>query len=90
MARKAPAFTMTKPLTRVFKNADGTQFDFPTNTVTVTASETQNLRGRQRILISWSGAQPSGGRASNPYGENGLQQEYPVVILQCRGTSARP
>ena len=88
MARKAPAFTMTKPLTRVFKNADDTQFDFATNTVTVTASETQNLRGRQRILISWSGAQPSGGRASNPYGENGLQQEYPVVILQCRGTGA--
>ena len=45
-----------------------------------------NLRGRQRILISWKGAQPSGGRASNPYGENGLNQEYPVVIMQCRGT----
>ena len=85
MARKAPAYTATKPLTRTFKNADGTQYDFPTNTVTVTASETRNLRGRQRILISWKGAQPSGGRASNPYGENGLQQEYPVVILQCRG-----
>ena len=27
----------------------------------------------------------SGGRASNPYGENGLNQEYPVVIMQCRG-----
>ncbi len=53
--------------------------------MTVSASQTRNLRGRQRILISWKGAQPSGGRASNPYGENGLQQEYPVVILQCRG-----
>ena len=75
----------TKPLTRVFENADGTTYEFPTNTVTVNASETKNLRGRQRITISWTGAQPSGGRASNPYGENGLQQEYPVVILQCRG-----
>ena len=53
--------------------------------MTVNASETENLRGRQRITISWTGAQPSGGRASNPYGEKGLQQEYPVVILQCRG-----
>ena len=88
LARKAPAFTATKPLTRSFDNGDGTTYDFPTNTVTVTASETKNLRGRQRILISWKGAQPSGGRASNPYGENGLQQEYPVVILQCRGVGA--
>lgn len=80
------AFTETKTLTRVFTNADGSTYSFPSHTVTVTADETQNLRGRQRILISWKGAQPSGGRASNPYGENGLQQEYPVVIMQCRGT----
>jgi hypothetical protein len=83
--RAASSYTATKPLTRVFENADGTTYEFPTNTVTVNASETENLRGRQRITISWSGAQPSGGRASNPYGENGLQQEYPVVVLQCRG-----
>ena len=81
-----PAYRETRTLTRVFTNADGTTYSFPSHQVTVTADETTNLRGRQRILISWSGAQPSGGRASNPYGENGLQQEYPVVILQCRGT----
>ncbi|MBJ7357410.1 hypothetical protein [Nocardioides sp.] len=83
--RASSSFTATKALTRVFENADGTTYEFPTNTVTVSASETENLRGRQRITISWTGAQPSGGRASNPYGEKGLQQEYPVVILQCRG-----
>jgi hypothetical protein len=80
------SYRETKTLTRVFTNADGTTYTFPSHEVTVTADETTNLRGRQRILISWSGAQPSGGRASNPYGENGLQQEYPVVIMQCRGT----
>ena len=79
------AFSLTKTLTRSFVNDDGTTYEFPTNTVTVNASQTKDLRGRQRILISWTGAQPSGGRASNPYGENGLQQEYPVVIMQCRG-----
>ena len=83
--RKTSSFTATKALTRVFENADGTRYEFPPNTVTVNASETENLRGRQRITISWTGAQPSGGRASNPYGEKGLQQEYPVVIMQCRG-----
>jgi hypothetical protein len=82
----APAYSQTKELTRQFVEDDGTTYSFPTNTVTVDASQTKDLRGRQRILISWSGAQPSAGRASNPYGENGLQQEYPVVILQCRGT----
>ncbi|GCD91354.1 hypothetical protein [Nocardioides sp. LS1] len=80
------SFTATKTLTRVFTNADGSTYEFPSHTVTVNANHTKDLRGRQRILISWKGAQPSGGRASNPYGENGLLQEYPVVILQCRGT----
>ncbi|GAA4117800.1 hypothetical protein GCM10022215_18810 [Nocardioides fonticola] len=81
-----PAFSETKTLTRQFVNADGSTYSFPSNKVTVTADQTENLRGRQRILISWSGAHPSAGRAVNPYGENGLNQEYPVVILQCRGT----
>ncbi|MCW2764313.1 MAG: hypothetical protein JWO11_272 [Nocardioides sp.] len=85
--RKVPgAYRETKALTRVFTNADGTTYSFPSHQVTVTADQTKNLRGRQRILINWTGAQPSGGRASNPYGENGLLQEYPVVIMQCRGT----
>ncbi|WP_435741925.1 hypothetical protein [Nocardioides sp. SYSU DS0663] len=83
-ARK-DGYRATKSLTRVLTNADGSTFAFPTYDVTVTADKTRNLRGRQRIRISWRGAQPSGGRASNPYGENGLSQEYPVVILQCRG-----
>lgn len=53
--------------------------------MTVQADRTTDLRGRERVHISWSGARPSAGRASNPYGEKGLQQEYPVVIMQCRG-----
>ncbi|MBB6627063.1 hypothetical protein H5V45_06980 [Nocardioides sp. KIGAM211] len=79
-------YRATKTLTRVLTNADGSTYSFPSHQVTVTADQTQNLRGRQRIQVSWTGAQPSAGRASNPYGENGLLQEYPVVILQCRGT----
>lgn len=84
-AKAEPAYQETRTLTRVFTNADGTTYSFPGNKVTVRADQTRNLRGRQRIRIAWTGAQPSGGRASNPYGENGLQQEYPVVIMQCRG-----
>ncbi len=85
-ARKAKdGWSETKTITRTFVQPDGSTYSFPSHKVTVTADETENLRGRQRILIRWKGAQPSGGRASNPYGENGLQQEYPVVIMQCRG-----
>lgn len=81
----ASGYTATKTLARVFRNADGSTVEFPPNTVTVNVDQTRNLRGRQRVDVSWSGAQPSGGRAANPYGEKGLQQEYPVVVMQCRG-----
>jgi hypothetical protein len=87
-AAAKPAFTQTKQLERVFVNAAGEREVQIQNNVTVTADQTRNLRGRQRINISWSGAQPSGGRANNPYGENGMNQEYPVVILQCRGVDS--
>lgn len=80
------AWSRTKTLTRTFVQEDGSTYSFPSYDVTVRADHTRNLRGRQRILISWSGAQPSGGRAANPYGENGLAQEYPVVVMQCRGS----
>lgn len=84
-AADKPAFTQTKTLERVFVDAEGTATTQTSATVTVTADQTRNLRGRQRISIAWSGAQPSGGRSSNPYGENALNQEYPVVVMQCRG-----
>lgn len=84
-SRAKPAFSETRTIQRTFVNADGTTYSFPARTMTVTADQTSDLRGRQRILIQWSGAQPSGGRGVNPFGENGLNQEYPVVVLQCRG-----
>lgn len=84
--QRRDGYSETKKLTRTFVQADGSTYSFPSYKVTVTADQTTDLRGRQRIEIRWKGAQPSAGRASNPYGENGLNQEYPVVILQCRGT----
>lgn len=83
---QSSAWSRTKTLTREFGNADGTVTAVRSNKVTVKVSATQNLRGRQRVTVSWSGAQPSAGRAANPFGENGLAQEYPVVVMQCRGT----
>ena len=79
-----PAYSQTKTLTRSFM-VEGQQVVIDERYVTVTASRTTELRGRERIDITWSGAHPTGGRASDPFGERGLLQEYPVVILQCRG-----
>ena len=79
------SWTGTKTLTRTFVNADGSTSSLPSHRVTVHVDRTQNLRSRERVRVSWSGAQPSAARASNPYGENGLLQEYPVVVMECRG-----
>lgn len=76
---------LTKTLTREFVD-DGQTRPVDERRVTVKVDSTQNLQGRERVQVSWSGAHPSGGRASNPFGEAGLNQEYPVVIMQCRGT----
>ncbi|WP_426245797.1 hypothetical protein [Nocardioides sp. LHG3406-4] len=79
-----PAYSQTKHLTRTFLTS-GEELVVDERDVTVSADRTTDLRGRERINISWTGAHPTGGRAASPYGEQGLLQEYPVVILQCRG-----
>ena len=77
-------FSQTKTLERDFVDSGVTRA-IDSRTVTVKVDTTTELQGRERIKVSWSGAHPSGGRASNPFGEAGLAQEYPVVIMQCRG-----
>lgn len=81
----AGAFSVTKTVTRDNVDSQGNVTNVDTREVTVKADHTKDLQGRERLKISWSGAHPSGGRASNPFGENGLAQEYPVVVMQCRG-----
>ncbi|WP_421742197.1 hypothetical protein [Cellulomonas sp.] len=59
--------------------------------VTVTVDQTDGLQGMQGVRVSWSGARPT----ANVYGSISSQlafnyQEYPVVILQCRGTDPTP
>jgi hypothetical protein len=86
LARTAPAYKDTKTLTRTMRDPVEGDVEAEPNTMTVTVSDTKNLRGRQRVEVSWEGAPPSGGRSTNPFGDRGMSQEYPVVIMQCRGT----
>ena len=67
-----PATSSTEPVTS-------------SNTVNVKVDRHTNLQSRERLTVSWSGAHPTGGRAGNPYGEKGIDQEYPVAIFECRG-----
>lgn len=86
------AWSATKTVQRTVVDADGTSTSYPFADpfkINVSADHTRNLRGRERVRISWTGAQPSGARSGDPYGAGGLLQEYPVVVLQCRGTGAK-
>lgn len=85
VAADPPAFSQTRTLTREHLEPDGSTTQVDTRTVTVQVDRTTNLQGRERIAVSWSGARPTAGRSADPYGVNGIYQEYPVVILQCRG-----
>lgn len=75
------AFSATETVTRAV-NGNITKRD-----VTVNVDHTLNLRGRERVKVTWSGAVGTSAQATNPYGATGLAQEHPMVILQCRGTA---
>ncbi|WP_448062563.1 hypothetical protein [Cellulomonas hominis] len=89
-----PDFTATRTLSREHVDGNGNVIDKDGNPasagtdyrVTVSADKTSQLRGRQTVRVSWSGARPTGGRVGDVHSSTAFaQQEYPVVILQCRG-----
>lgn len=87
-AESEGAFSATREISRSHTSVLGAEEVVHQSSFTVTADRTTELRGRERVHLTWSGARPSAGRASDPYGERGLTQEYPVVILQCRGVDS--
>jgi hypothetical protein len=80
-AAGSDAFSTTKTVTRTVDGKTVSQ------DVTVRVDHTLNLRGRERLQVSWSGATGTSAQATNPYGATGLTQEHPMVIMQCRGTA---
>lgn len=59
-----------------------------TRTVTVGLSQTTALRDRQQVAVSWTGAHPTGGLVADVNSAAAASQEYPVVLLECRGVSS--
>ncbi len=84
----AAGFRKTETISRTTLNADGTSTVLDTRTVSVSVAQTSDLRGRQQIDVSWSGAHPTGGLVSDPNSTEASRQEYPMVILECRGIDA--
>jgi hypothetical protein len=56
--------------------------------ISMTVSNTTNLRGRQEISVSWSGAHPTGGLVADQNSIDAQQEEYPFVLLECRGVDS--
>lgn len=87
-----PEFKATKTMTRAHLAADGTSTVADTRTVTATVSQVSGLRNNQQIRVAWTGAHPTLATSSNPNSVQAPLQEYPVVVMQCRGvdTETRP
>ncbi|MGO8876050.1 MAG: hypothetical protein ACLQNG_09850 [Acidimicrobiales bacterium] len=81
---KLGAFSKSETITRAFL-VNGTEHVVDRRTVTLRVSETTNLRGRQEIVVSWSGAHPTGGIVADQSSIEAQQEEYPFVLLECRG-----
>ncbi|MEV4517402.1 hypothetical protein AB0K00_51665 [Dactylosporangium sp. NPDC049525] len=80
-----PEFTGSKTMVREHIEADGTKTTGDPLTVTASVSQVTNLRNRQQIKVSWTGAHPTLATSSNPNSVQAPLQEYPVVVMQCRG-----
>ena len=83
-----PEFTGSRAMSRIHVEADGAQTTVDTRTVTATVSQKSNLRNRQQIKVSWTGAHPTLATSSNPNSVQAPLQEYPVVVMQCRGVDS--
>lgn len=86
-AADAPAFSRQETLTRTHLDS-GTENVVDTRHFSVSVAATQNLRDRQAIEVSWTGAHPTGGLVTDHNSAAAALQEYPVVLMQCRGVDS--
>lgn len=80
------AFTSSEKISRVNYVNGATQV-VDSRTFTASVSETKDLRNRQEIDVSWTGAHPTGGIVADEQSQQASQEEYPVVLMMCRGSA---
>jgi len=81
------AFTKTKKISRV-NLVNGVRKVVDTRTVSVSVSQTQDLRDRQNVNVSWTGAHPTGGIVPQQNSSEASVEQYPVVLMMCRGKAS--
>ena len=84
---KGDTWSATEALQRSFFDAGGAATT--KNCFRLKVDKHTDLQDHERITVTWSGAHVTGGRSLNPYGETGLPQEYPVVLMECRGADPK-
>jgi hypothetical protein len=85
-AAAAESSTVTKSKTVTRTDLDGsTNAVVDKRTVSLTVERTTDLRGRDEIDVSWSGAHPTGNIYPDPNAAQAAEEEYPFVLLECRG-----
>jgi hypothetical protein len=79
----SPVKTITREhlVNGVPKTVDSRQFQ-------LSVGDTTNLRSLQQIVVSWTGAHVTGGIAPDPNVNIAANQEYPMVLLECRGVDS--
>ena len=80
-------WSASEPLQRTFHDASGATST--SNCFQLSVDKHSNMQDHERITVKWSGAHVTNGRSLNPYGESGLPQEYPVVLMECRGVDPK-
>jgi hypothetical protein len=81
------AFSQTETISRT-NQIPGGNVTVDTRTVTLNVSQTANLQGRQEIKVSWTGAHPTGGIVADQNSIGAQLEEYPFVLLECRGVGS--
>lgn len=81
------SWAATEPLERHYFDANGAATT--SNCFKLTVNKHTDLQDHERITVTWSGAHVTDGRSLNPYGESGLPQEYPVLLMECRGVDPK-
>jgi hypothetical protein len=81
------SFTTSETITRKHL-VNGAEQVVDERTFDVTVDQTTLLRDRQEINVSWSGAHPTGGLVGDQNSGLAAEQEYPVVMIQCRGVDS--
>jgi hypothetical protein len=85
--RSGAAFAKTETISRS-NLVHGAGHVVDKRTFSMRVDQTNELRDRQEITVSWKGAHPTGGIVADPNSALAAQQEYPVVLMMCRGVSS--